>query len=71
MLALSLGSYDQRGGENWIGPVGESLASAFVSAFGLAALWLPVELALLTVALFRAQRRNSWPLRRKRQANRD
>jgi S-DNA-T family DNA segregation ATPase FtsK/SpoIIIE len=63
LLALSLGSYDLRGGENWIGPVGESLASAFVSAFGLTALWLPVELGLLTVALFRAQRRNSWPLR--------
>jgi len=63
LLALSLGSYDLRGGENWIGPVGESLASAFVSAFGLTALWLPLELALLTVALFRAQRRNSWPLR--------
>ena len=63
LLALSLGSYDLRGGENWVGPVGESLASAFVSAFGLTALWLPLELALLTVALFRAQRRNSWPLR--------
>ena len=63
LAVLSLGSYDQRGGDNWIGPVGESVASALVSAFGLLALWLPVELGLTTLALFRASRRGDWPLR--------
>jgi hypothetical protein len=63
LAVLSLGSYDQRGGDNWIGPVGESAASALVSAFGLLALWLPVELGLTTLALFRASRRGDWPLR--------
>jgi S-DNA-T family DNA segregation ATPase FtsK/SpoIIIE len=63
LLGLSLWSYDLRGGENWVGPVGESIAGFFVSAFGLGAAWLPVELALLTVELFRARRRDAWVLR--------
>ena len=63
LAVLSLGSYDQRGGDNWIGPVGESVAAALVSAFGLLALWLPIELALTTLALFRSSRRGDWPLR--------
>ena len=63
LIGLSLLSYDARGGNNWVGPVGEWIAAALVSAFGLTALWLPVELGLLTVALFCAQRANTWPLR--------
>ena len=58
LAVLSLGSYDQRGGDNWIGPVGESVAAALVSAFGLLALWLPIELGLTTLALFRSSRRD-------------
>jgi len=48
LCALSLFSYDMRGGENWVGPVGEAIARFFVSAFGLGVVWLPVELAMLT-----------------------
>jgi S-DNA-T family DNA segregation ATPase FtsK/SpoIIIE len=59
LLALALGSYDQRGGENWVGPVGEAIARFFVSAFGLGVVWLPVELAMLTAALFRAAPRRA------------
>ncbi|HEX7481550.1 MAG TPA: DNA translocase FtsK 4TM domain-containing protein, partial [Polyangiales bacterium] len=46
LAGLSLCSYDVRGGANWIGPVGESLAGSLVSAFGLAALVVPFELLL-------------------------
>ncbi len=46
LSGLSLCSYDLRGGENWVGPLGESLASGLVSAFGLAALVVPFELLL-------------------------
>ncbi len=56
LLTLALWSYDRRGGENWVGPVGEAVARFFVSAFGLGVLWLPLELAMLTATLFRATR---------------
>src|SRR5687767_15579493 len=52
LLSLALWSYDARGGENWIGPVGTGLASLLATAFGVAAWLLPVELALATVRLF-------------------
>ena len=55
LLALSLASYDARGGENWIGPVGAVVGGVFASAFGIAAWLLPVELGLLTVRLFRGR----------------
>jgi DNA segregation ATPase FtsK/SpoIIIE, S-DNA-T family len=44
LVALSLWSYDTRGGENWIGPLGESLASVLGRAFGWTAWLVPVEL---------------------------
>jgi S-DNA-T family DNA segregation ATPase FtsK/SpoIIIE len=46
LTALSLWSYDTRGGDDWIGPLGESLARALAHAFGWAAWLVPVELAL-------------------------
>lgn len=52
LLALALWSYDARGGENWIGPVGNGIASLAATAFGVAAWLLPVELGLTTVRLF-------------------
>lgn len=55
LLVLSLASYDARGGENWIGPVGAAIGGVFASAFGIAAWVLPIELALLTVRLFRGR----------------
>jgi S-DNA-T family DNA segregation ATPase FtsK/SpoIIIE len=63
LLSLALASYDQRGGENWVGPIGESVATFFVSAFGLGALWLPLELALGTAELFRARSADAWLMR--------
>jgi S-DNA-T family DNA segregation ATPase FtsK/SpoIIIE len=56
LLGLSLVSYDLRGGENWIGPVGEWVANIAASAFGAAAWVVPFELALLTVRLFQRRR---------------
>src|SRR5690349_13886390 len=56
LLGLSLFSYDLRGGENWIGPVGEWVAGLAASAFGSAAWVVPFELTLLTVRLFQRRR---------------
>ena len=53
LCALSISSYDQRGGENWIGPLGEGLAGGLVSAFGIAALVVPVELLWAALYCFR------------------
>ncbi|MDQ3035055.1 MAG: DNA translocase FtsK 4TM domain-containing protein [Myxococcota bacterium] len=56
LLGLSLFSYDVRGGENWIGPLGEWIAGIVASAFGAAAWVIPFELTLLTVRLFQRRR---------------
>ena len=56
LLGLSLFSYDARGSENLIGPVGEELARVFATAFGVAAWVVPVELGLLTWRLFQRRR---------------
>ena len=56
MLALALLSYDQRGGENWVGPVGAGMASTLVRLFGVASSWLPVELLLSGLYLFKMRR---------------
>lgn len=56
LSGLALGSYDLQGGENWIGPVGAGAAGLAVTAFGVAAWVLPMELGLLTVRLFRRMR---------------
>ena len=52
LVSLSLWSYDARGGENWIGPVGAALAGILASAFGVAAWLVPLELGLATLRLF-------------------
>ena len=52
LLALALWSYDARGGDNWIGPVGGGLSSLLASAFGIAAWVLPAELLLASIRLF-------------------
>ncbi|MBC7173460.1 MAG: DNA translocase FtsK 4TM domain-containing protein, partial [Polyangiaceae bacterium] len=46
LMGLSLGSYDARGGENLIGPVGTELSELLVGAFGVAAWLLPLEAGL-------------------------
>ncbi|MFW6067885.1 MAG: DNA translocase FtsK [Myxococcota bacterium] len=52
LLALALWSYDARGGQDWIGPVGRHAADVLARAFGVGAWVLPAELGLLTVRLF-------------------
>jgi S-DNA-T family DNA segregation ATPase FtsK/SpoIIIE len=52
LLGLALWSYDARGGENWIGPVGRAMAGTLATAFGVGAWVLPFELGLATVRLF-------------------
>jgi S-DNA-T family DNA segregation ATPase FtsK/SpoIIIE len=56
LLGLALWSYDARGGENWIGPVGAGAASMLATAFGVAAWVLPFELGFATVRLFSLSR---------------
>lgn len=53
LLALALWSYDMRGGENWVGPVGAGIAGFLIDAFGVAACVLPFEALLISVYLFR------------------
>jgi len=52
LMALSLWSYDARGAENWIGPVGSGIAGMLVAAFGVAAWVIPFELGFATIRLF-------------------
>ena len=56
LLALSLWSYDARGAENLVGPVGSSLAGLLVGAFGVAGWVLVGELGMATFRLFRGKR---------------
>ncbi len=56
LSGLALFSYDARGLDNAIGFVGQALAGVLASAFGLAAWFVPLELALLTGRLFRRTR---------------
>lgn len=56
LVVLSLFSYDGHGGENLIGPVGDSLAETLVTAFGIGAWVVALELAAATTNLFRRSR---------------
>lgn len=55
LLTLALWSYDARGGENLIGPVGNKLAEILVRVLGLCAWLLPIEMGLATSRLFGRQ----------------
>ncbi|MBI2394948.1 MAG: DNA translocase FtsK 4TM domain-containing protein [Deltaproteobacteria bacterium] len=54
-LALALASYDERGGADWVGPVGARLSQICVAAIGVAAWAIPVELALFAVPFLRSR----------------
>jgi S-DNA-T family DNA segregation ATPase FtsK/SpoIIIE len=56
LLGLALASYDARGSDNWIGPVGEGIAGVVAGAFGFVAWLLPLELGLLAVRFFGRRR---------------
>jgi S-DNA-T family DNA segregation ATPase FtsK/SpoIIIE len=54
-LSLGLASYDERGGADWVGPVGARLAQIWVSAIGVVAWAVPVELALFAIPYLRSK----------------
>jgi len=54
-LALGLASYDERGGADWVGPVGARFAQICVSAIGVVAWAMPLELALFAVPFLRSK----------------
>jgi S-DNA-T family DNA segregation ATPase FtsK/SpoIIIE len=62
-LTLAIASYDERGGADWVGPVGARVASIFVSAVGLAAWAVPVELALFAIPYLRRRASVTTPAR--------
>jgi S-DNA-T family DNA segregation ATPase FtsK/SpoIIIE len=53
---LALASYDARGSDNWIGPVGDGVAAVVAGAFGFVAWILPIELGLLAIRFFSRRR---------------
>ncbi|MBW2461246.1 MAG: DNA translocase FtsK 4TM domain-containing protein [Deltaproteobacteria bacterium] len=52
LMGLALWSYDARGADGWVGPVGASVAGMLVAAFGVAAWVIPFEAGLATIRLF-------------------
>jgi S-DNA-T family DNA segregation ATPase FtsK/SpoIIIE len=50
-------------GPNWVGPVGETVASWLVQGFGCVALLAPLELGLVGFPLFRGREVGPWGLR--------
>jgi len=54
-LALGLASYDERGGADWVGPVGARFAQICVAAIGLCAWAIPLELVLFAIPYLRAK----------------
>ncbi len=54
-LALGLASYDERGGADWVGPVGARFAQICIAAIGLCAWAIPVELVLFAIPYLRAR----------------
>ncbi|MEO7096620.1 MAG: DNA translocase FtsK 4TM domain-containing protein, partial [Polyangiales bacterium] len=62
-LTLAIASYDERGGADWVGPVGASVARIFVSAVGLAAWAVPVELGLFAIPYLRRRASVTTPAR--------
>ncbi|MFO0627762.1 MAG: DNA translocase FtsK 4TM domain-containing protein [Polyangiales bacterium] len=53
LLALSLASFDARGGADWIGPLGARVAESLVALLGTAAVLIPWALLILSLRLFR------------------
>ena len=54
-VTLALASYDERGGPDWVGPVGARMAQILVSAIGVTAWALPLELALFALPFLRSR----------------
>ncbi|GAC1353168.1 MAG: hypothetical protein NVSMB1_23770 [Polyangiales bacterium] len=54
-LMLALGSYHERGGADWVGPVGAQIAAVIVSGIGLVAWAIPIELTLFAIPFLRSR----------------
>jgi DNA segregation ATPase FtsK/SpoIIIE, S-DNA-T family len=54
-LTLALASYDERGGADWVGPVGARFAQICIAAIGVVAWAIPLELALFAIPFLRAR----------------
>ncbi len=52
-ITLALASYDEKGGADWVGPVGARIAAICASTVGLAAWSIPVELGLFAIPYLR------------------
>ncbi|MCB9666523.1 MAG: DNA translocase FtsK 4TM domain-containing protein [Myxococcales bacterium] len=52
LMTLALWSYDARGSENLVGPVGNRVSEILVRALGFCAWLLPIEMLLATLRLF-------------------
>ncbi len=55
LFGLAIYSYDARSADNLIGPVGKHLAALLISAVGVAAVLIPLELGATTLRLFRGR----------------
>ena len=53
MLGLALASFDTRGGHDWCGPIGASVAETLIALMGTAAVLVPYSSLVLSVRLFR------------------
>ncbi len=53
MVGLALASYDARGGKDWCGPIGVSVAETLVVLIGTASVLIPWSLLVMSVRLFR------------------
>lgn len=54
-FVLGIASYDERGGADWVGPVGARFAQIMISAVGVIAWIIPLELALFAIPYLRAR----------------
>jgi len=54
-LALATASYSEKGGADWVGPVGARIAGIAISGVGLMAWAIPIELALFAIPFLRGR----------------
>jgi S-DNA-T family DNA segregation ATPase FtsK/SpoIIIE len=63
LSGLALASYDSRGGRDWVGPAGATVAEALVAVLGTASVLVPVALLVQSIQFFRRTTQPVRPLR--------
>ncbi|MDP3274275.1 MAG: DNA translocase FtsK 4TM domain-containing protein [Deltaproteobacteria bacterium] len=63
LTGLALGSYDARGGRDWVGPLGATVAETLVALLGSASLAIPLAFLAQSVRFFLRTTRRLAPLR--------